>query len=292
MSKKVNKKRPWTVKKYLLVFRREEDFEEVLPVRGTGRQFLLVGVGVLSALVLGIALTSISIYNFWQAHYTDEALLRRRALVLAQKTDELQVALHQQTQYLRSLHAIFRADSSYLVAPSHYEEDIGGVDTSLSSFLTRNKGTSYAPAVQSEASPTSLFSLDTLEQATNLSHYLHLVPPIRGFVSDHFSRADAHYGVDLLAPKGATVHATAQGTVIFSSWTQDGGYVIALQHARGLVSFYKHNTTLLKTVGDKVLAGDPLAIIGNTGALSTGPHLHFEIWHNSQPVDPESFITF
>ena len=92
MSKKVNKKRPWTVKKYLLVFRREEDFEEVLPVRGTGRQFLLVGVGVLSALVLGIALTSISIYNFWQAHYTDEALLRRRALVLAQKTDELQVA--------------------------------------------------------------------------------------------------------------------------------------------------------------------------------------------------------
>ena len=107
-----------------------------------------------------------------------------------------------------------------------------------------------------------------------------------------FPAADAHYGVDLLAPKGATVHATAQGTVIFSSWTQDGGYVIALQHARGLVSFYKHNTTLLKTVGDKVLAGDPLAIIGNTGALSTGPHLHFEIWHNSQPVDPESFITF
>lgn len=120
-----------------------------------------------------------------------------------------------------------------------------------------------------------------------------LFTPARGNVSSSFNASDGHYGVDIVSTNpDETVKSTLDGTVIFASYTIDGGKVIQVQHANNLVSIYKHNSTLLKAVGDNVKAGEPIAIIGNTGEQTDGPHLHFELWQNGRPLDPQKYLIF
>ena len=116
--------------------------------------------------------------------------------------------------------------------------------------------------------------------------------PVRGIVTAEFDVKKDHMGTDIVAAKDEPIKATADGTVIMASYTTDSGYVIAVQHRNQLISFYKHNSMLLKKVGDVVKAGDLLAIIGNSGELTEGPHLHFELWFEGNPVNPEDFINF
>jgi murein DD-endopeptidase MepM/ murein hydrolase activator NlpD len=116
--------------------------------------------------------------------------------------------------------------------------------------------------------------------------------PIRGVVSDHFAPSRGHYGTDVVAPKGTVIKATKSGTVIMSSWSSDTGHMIGIQHQSNLISWYKHNSANLKKIGDRVSAGEAIAIIGNSGEMSNGPHLHFELWYNGQAVDAEKYINF
>ena len=111
-------------------------------------------------------------------------------------------------------------------------------------------------------------------------------------MSDSYNAKSDHLGVDIVAKQDEPVKVVAEGTVVFASWTQDSGYVIAVQHRGNLLSLYKHNSDLLKNVGNFVTAGEVISIIGNTGELTSGPHLHFELWYNGNPVDPEEFIRF
>ena len=113
-----------------------------------------------------------------------------------------------------------------------------------------------------------------------------------GIVTRKFSTAIDHYGVDIVSKSNEPVKAAADGTVIFADWSQESGNVIAIQHRGNIVSVYKHNSALLKKVGNFVNSGEVIAIIGNTGELTTGPHLHFELWYNGNPVNPEEFISF
>lgn len=116
--------------------------------------------------------------------------------------------------------------------------------------------------------------------------------PITGLISRKYNLQEDHYGVDIVSRKNEPVMSIAGGTVILSSWTQDSGYVIAIQHNANLISIYKHNAELLKKTGSFVNGGEVIAIIGNTGDLTDGPHLHFELWYKGNPVDPEDFVTF
>jgi len=116
--------------------------------------------------------------------------------------------------------------------------------------------------------------------------------PISGLVSKKFNLKEDHYGIDVVAKKNEPVMAVASGTVIISSWTQDSGYVLAIQHSSNLISIYKHNAELLKKTGSFVNGAEVIAIIGNTGELTDGPHLHFELWYNGNPVNPEDFVSF
>ena len=116
--------------------------------------------------------------------------------------------------------------------------------------------------------------------------------PIKGIIIDEFNPKAEHFGVDLVAPKNEAIKATLDGTVIFAEWTVETGYVIHLQHSNNLISIYKHNSSLHKKQGDKVRAGDVIAIVGNSGELSTGPHLHFELWYNGIPLNPQEYIVF
>ena len=111
-------------------------------------------------------------------------------------------------------------------------------------------------------------------------------------IRDRFNIEDKHYGTDIILPQSTPVKATTDGTVIFSEWTAETGYVIIIEHSQELISVYKHNSSLVKSQGDLVKAGEVISFSGNTGELSTGPHLHFELWSKGYAINPETFIEF
>jgi murein DD-endopeptidase MepM/ murein hydrolase activator NlpD len=115
--------------------------------------------------------------------------------------------------------------------------------------------------------------------------------PLKGVVSQGYDPA-IHPYVDITAPSGSVVKAVLDGTVIFSGWSDDAGHTIQIQHDGDIISIYKHNEKLLKKTGDKVTAGTPVALVGNTGEMTTGAHLHFELWHKGETVDPTKHISF
>ena len=120
---------------------------------------------------------------------------------------------------------------------------------------------------------------------------LHFFTPLKGMISQGYDQTTHPY-IDITAPEGSVVKATLDGTVIFAGWSDEAGHTIQIQHEGDIVSIYKHNEKLLKKAGDRVTAGTPIAVVGNTGKLSTGDHLHFELWHKGQTVDPTLYIKF
>lgn len=128
-------------------------------------------------------------------------------------------------------------------------------------------------------------------QNRKLEH-IHMVSPIKGTISTSFQPNIDHYGVDVLGPSNTAIKAVMDGIVISADWTLETGNTLAVQHHNNVISVYKHNSRLLKHAGDLVTAGEAVAIIGNSGTLSDGPHLHFEIWHDGVPLDPEKYIVF
>jgi murein DD-endopeptidase MepM/ murein hydrolase activator NlpD len=121
---------------------------------------------------------------------------------------------------------------------------------------------------------------------------LHFFPPLKGTVTAAFQSKEGHYGIDIVAPENTPIKACLDGIVIDSYWNIESGNVIVIRHDHGLISFYKHNSQILKRQGNIIRAGDVIAIIGNTGEMSTGPHLHFELWHEKTPLNPKDFINF
>ena len=120
---------------------------------------------------------------------------------------------------------------------------------------------------------------------------MHFFPPLKGVISQGYDSVLYPY-IDITAPANSVVMSVLDGTVIFAGWNDEAGYMIQIQHAGGLVSIYKHNQKLLKKTGDKVSAGSSIANVGNTGTLTTGDHLHFELWYQGEAVDPTNYITF
>ncbi len=120
---------------------------------------------------------------------------------------------------------------------------------------------------------------------------IHFFTPLKGVVSQGYDKI-VHPYIDITAPANSVVKAVLDGTVIFSGWSDEVGYTIQIQHENDIVSIYKHNSKLLKKAGEKVLAGSPIALVGGTGTLSTGEHLHFELWYKGEAVDPTEYISF
>ncbi len=116
--------------------------------------------------------------------------------------------------------------------------------------------------------------------------------PVIGIITSRYNLMENHYGIDIVTTRNEPVKATLDGTVIFAGWTLETGHIIGIQHDNNFVSIYKHNSVLLKKEGDHVIAGQPIAIAGESGELTTGPHLHFELWENGSPVNPEEYILF
>ncbi|MCF6365185.1 MAG: M23 family metallopeptidase [Bacteroidales bacterium] len=121
---------------------------------------------------------------------------------------------------------------------------------------------------------------------------LHFIVPLKGLVSNEFDAKKSHFGIDIVPGNDETVLAALSGTVILSTWSVETGYIIGIQHNWNLLSLYKHNSVLLKKVGDRVKSGESIAIVGNSGEQTSGKHLHFELWHNGTPTNPRDYITF
>ncbi len=119
-----------------------------------------------------------------------------------------------------------------------------------------------------------------------------LFPPVKGIISNKFGDSSGHFGVDVLGIEGTRVSSILDGTVLFAEWTVETGNVLVIQHDNQIISIYKHNSKLFKKAGDHVLAGEAIAIMGNSGEFTTGPHLHFELWYSGVPLDPENYISF
>lgn len=133
---------------------------------------------------------------------------------------------------------------------------------------------------------------NVFEKALHQNNDILLFPPISGIVSNEYKPNSRHYGIDILAPQGTPVKAVADGTVIFSEWTATMGYVLIIEHKNNLISAYKHNASVVKQQGDQVKTGEVISLVGNTGELSQGTHLHFELWSNGYPINPKSYIEF
>lgn len=146
-----------------------------------------------------------------------------------------------------------------------------------------------------EEKPSSVVLSDTDLKETKMTRTLnnqYFVSPIIGTISAPFDRSKKHLGVDILAAKGTAIKSITSGVVISSDFTVETGNTIAIQHPNNLISIYKHNSALLKNIGEKVSAGEAIAIIGNTGELTDGPHLHFELWYDGNVINPENFVSF
>ena len=271
--------------KYRLVILNESTFEEKisfklsrLNVFVTGTLFIIVLIGLTTLI---IAFTPLREYI---PGYSSTRL-KRQATELTYKTDSLVNVLNYTNGYLENVRMVLRGDIENNEANrdslfEQYKLDPSSVDLTpiREDLLLREE-------VELE-DKYNLFERN-IESLGNL-----LFSPVSGTLSQTFDLKKKHYAVDVVAPKDTPVKSIADGTVLFSEWTSETGYVIIIEHQEGLTSVYKHNGSLSKTQGDRVKAGEVVAFIGNTGELTTGPHLHFELWKKGQPVNPLNYIDF
>ena len=176
-------------------------------------------------------------------------------------------------------------------------------DVPLDESSTPSSGLKTYDVKFKNSNADSIFQDKLLEEKLNLSvsnnskklpsiSNIHFFTPLRGLITNKFDTKTEHFAVDIVGSPNSRISSVLDGTVVFSGWTMNTGYSIYIQHENNLISAYKHNAELLKEVGDKVKAGDAIAIMGNSGELTTGPHLHFELWHNGTALDPEIYIDF
>ena len=272
--------------KYRFVILNSDTFEErlsfklsrlnVFVLSGFALIFLIGGTSLL------IAFTPLREYI---PGYTSTNM-RRQVTDLNHLSDSLVVALNHKEQYLQNIRNIVEGR---LPKENPTTENIGGNDVLNISFERSAEDSLLREQVESDER-FSLFSSATTQQhgVQNLLFF----NPIKGVVTQAFNAREKHFGVDVVAQENEAIKAALDGTVAFASWTSETGYVIAILHDNNLFSIYKHNSVLLKKEGAKVSAGEAIAIIGNSGELSSGPHLHFELWHNNKAIDPQQYIVF
>jgi murein DD-endopeptidase MepM/ murein hydrolase activator NlpD len=274
------------IHKYRVVLLNEDTFEEVGNMRLT-RLNLIALVGVVLFLLVAITYILIAFTNIRELipGYPDAAM-RQHIRTNAMKVDSLEREQSVRDLYFANLNRIISGD-----APELYMNDTSGmVDSHDINFRRSNNDSLLRQQVEAEEQ-FRLSVLDDSQGSRNLTD-MHFFTPVQGMITGVFSPADGHFGVDLVAEPDEVVKAALDGTVTMSTWTLETGYVIQIQHNYELMTAYKHNASLFKNVGERVAAGDAIAIVGNSGELTTGPHLHFELWHDGVPLDPTDFIAF
>jgi len=280
--KKISKK---LVHKYRLVILNEDTFEERLAFKLPRLNvFVLFGICSIALVAFTILLIAFTPLRQYIPGYSSTAL-KKQAVELSFKTDSLQQVITYNDQYYTSIRKVLKGEVSTIKFNRDSIIDAANKDTSEID-LSASVADSILRAKVDKEDKYNLF--ETAKSKTNFV----LFPPVNGEISEEYNPEKKHYAVDIVVAKNTPIKATADGTVIFAEWTAETGYVILIEHSYGLLSVYKHNTALTKGQGDLVKAGEVIATSGNTGDLSTGPHLHFELWSDGYSVNPTNFIDF
>ncbi len=270
--------------KYKLTIINENTLEEVVGLRVSKLNGLSVLLTVLAILFLIAAciIAFTPLRNYLPGYMNSE--VRSQIVDNALRVDSLQDLLNRQNLYIMNIQDIFSGKVS-----------IDSVQT-LDSLTTVREDTLMEHTKREEEfrrqyEDNEKYNLTTMVSQPDVNGLI-LYCPTRGMISDHFDLDMKHYGTDIAANPNESVLATMDGTVFLSTYTAETGFLIGVQHNQDFVSIYKHCGFLLKKEGDRVKGGEAIALAGGTGTLSTGPHLHFELWYKGHPINPEKYIVF
>ncbi|PCJ88181.1 MAG: peptidase M23 [Flavobacteriales bacterium] len=212
--------------------------------------------------------------------------VKKNAIYNTLLIDSLEQKIKTNERFLQNFRAIVENRPMDSISEQQQESSVNNQNVQ---FHISKEDSALRSQIESE-DKYNLFYEETADEK-NISSFFFFTP-LKGLVSSSFNLDNEHYGVDVIAGKNEAVKSVLDGTVVLATWTSETGYIIQLQHENNLVSVYKHNSVLLKKAGDEVKAGEAIAIIGESGELTSGPHLHFELWYNGKPIDPQNYMIF
>lgn len=270
--------------KFRFVILNDDTFEELLTLKLSPLNiFVFSVVTIVSTIALTTTVIAFTPLKELIPGYASSKL-RREAIELALTTDSLTAAIDRNERYIQGVQRILQGEV---------------IDTVLQELETDTSSNNAEIVLSDPSAQDSAFrewveeeNAFTLNQGGAELGIPQLISPIEGIITSGFDKATNHFAVDIAAASNTPVKTCYEGTVIFADWTSETGNIIIVQHENNLLSAYKHNSALLKDVGEFVRSGEAIAIIGNSGENSTGPHLHFELWFEGAPIDPQNFIKF
>ena len=287
MAKKQKEKRiaRKLLHKYRLVVLNEDTFEERFAIKLTRLNvFVIVSISTILLVAGTIFLIAFTSLKEYIPGYSSTAL-KKQATELNYKTDSLQHIINLNEQYYASIKRVLTGDVSTVEFNRDSIIDAASIDAEELNLSPTKEDSLLREAVDKED------KYNVFESGLSNTNFV-LFPPVNGTISEAYNVKEKHYAVDVVVAQDTPVKATADGTVIFAEWTTQTGYVAIIEHSNDLISVYKHNASLTKQQGDLVKAGEVIALAGNSGELTTGPHLHFELWNKGYPVNPTNFIDF
>lgn len=270
--------------KYKLTITNENTLEEIVGIHVSklnGVSVLLSAVTVIF-LIASLIIVFTPLRNYLPGYMNTE--IREQVVNNALRADSLQWLLERQRMYIMNIQDIISGNIK--VDSVHTIDSL--TETRTEELMERTQAEEEFRKQYEETERYNLTTIDNAQAITGLIFFR----PTRGMVSSGFDANQKHFGIDIAASPNESVLATLDGTVILATYTADTGYVIQVQHSQNLISVYKHCGSLLKKVGDSVKAGEAIALVGNTGEKTTGPHLHFEIWNRGRALDPSKYIVF
>lgn len=278
--------------KFLFVIRKEEDFSVLTSFSITASKALSILV-LFFILSFGFSLIlSKTVLSSWFDPSLSASESSELFVQLSDRVDSLALELSRRDAYVQNIRRVITGDD---LDDDKVESRI---DTLAGEPGRQRPGTErFQPSTgtQSIIEEMTGLPLEGSLYGRNPATFMastYFFTPIKGVVISGFDPQQDHFGVDIVSKENEAVKSILNGTVIFNSWTLETGHVVAVQHSNELISIYKHNSVILKKVGDVVRSGEIISIIGNTGELSTGPHLHFELWFQGSPLNPQEFISF
>jgi|TARA_Y100001934_G_C12370995_1_gene786311 murein DD-endopeptidase MepM/ murein hydrolase activator NlpD len=271
--------------KYRLVILNDDTFEEKLSFKLSRLNvFVVSGLSVILLIAGTTLLIAFTPLREYIPGYSSTAL-KRDAIRLAQVTDSLENQLNYNSLFLQNIQGVINGQE-----PLDLSDDqvVDSLNQSRINLGISKDDSLLRKMVEEEEQ----FNIPVEGRRRLNLESLNFFIPIKGLVTQDFNPEEEHLGIDIVAKENEVIKATQDGRVIFAEWTAETGYVMIIQHAEKFISVYKHNSALLKAQGQDVSSGEPIAIIGNSGELSSGPHLHFELWYNGYAVDPQEYISF
>jgi murein DD-endopeptidase MepM/ murein hydrolase activator NlpD len=285
MAKKDNSFFKKLLHRYRLVIVNEDTFEERVSFKINRLSVIVLG-GFLSLVLIGFT-SLLIVYTPIKSYipgYTSSSF-KKEAANINLKIDSLENSLQAKNAYLENIKLILTGQIDSLYSDIDTVSEVIQNDIDQEIFIASKTDSILRAQVEEED------KFNVLENAAFEGDFT-FFPPVKGIVSDTFNIEKKHYAIDIATDKNESVKSIADGRVIFADYTTEAGYVIIIEHKFSIISVYKHNSSLLKSQGQFVSGGEVIALTGSTGDFSTGTHLHFEIWSDGNPLNPEEFINF